>query len=347
MKALDLLALQAWSAVSNEGILVFDTVGTICLANARIREQLGVDAIPETVEDLIRRLDTSLPALQSALTLPSSDGPRWGQIISPATTARRMTWQCIPIIEEGVVLGACTIFRNAMPEGRMDVAQQSFLSMISHDLRTPLSTILGFAELLYNNVGTLSGDEQLEFLEHIIKNANDLSRYTQIALDVMYLEAGMQSFETEPVYLKGFVHHWLKDAAHRYPMHQVGFQNGAVNDEPLVRASPAALHRILHILLEFALAETPDDASVNIRLGYNEKQAHVIIQHNAPALSSDDATALFCLMHPRDLSEESRPPLHRMQLYVACLLAERQQGFLTLNHRDNQIYELDLVMPLV
>ena len=48
----------------------------------------------------------------------------------------------------------------------------------------------------------------------------------------------------------------------------------------------------------------------------------------------------------RRLSEAGRPYLHRMQLYVACLLAERQQGYLSLNDQGGQQYQLDLVVPL-
>jgi hypothetical protein len=52
-------------------------------------------------------------------------------------------------------------------------------------------------------------------------------------------------------------------------------------------------------------------------------------------------------MHPRDLSESGRPQLHRMQLYVASLLAERQQGYLTLRGRDDSYYQIDLALPLM
>ncbi len=55
---------------------------------------------------------------------------------------------------------------------------------------------------------------------------------------------------------------------------------------------------------------------------------------------------LFQLMNPRDLSEAGRPVLHRMQLYVASLLAERQQGYLALRDQGEQQYQLDLAVPL-
>jgi K+-sensing histidine kinase KdpD len=198
---------------------------------------------------------------------------------------------------------------------------------------------------MYQNRGKLAEDEQKEFLEHIIKNANQLSHYTQIALDIMFLEANTQNFQAEQVSLDSYVKGWLADARHRLPVSQLHYRNGAGN-YPMASIAPPALHKILHILVEFALEESPASEPVSIWLDYDPVHAHIIIQHQAPGLKPEDAAVLFRLMHPRDLSESGRPYLHRMQLYVASLLAERQQGYLTLRGRDNAYFQIDLALPL-
>jgi hypothetical protein len=161
----------------------------------------------------------------------------------------------------------------------------------------------------------------------------------------MYLEANSQSFEVEAVFLHRFVRHWLADAAHRFSSERIVFENGSP-DDPLTLVSPSALHRILHILVDFALAESPPDGQVVVSLSYDDSHAHIIIRHHAPALTPPDAALLFEIMNPRDLSETGRPHLHRMQFYVACLLAERQQGHLALRDQGEQHYHLDLAMLL-
>jgi signal transduction histidine kinase len=346
MNDLNLLAMQAWSDSSEEGILVTDREGSICLINSRLQELLRLHTTPRTVLALLRQIENAVPELGSLLAAPDSAYcAQWGTMRVQPHPPRRLIWQCTPLIDGGQWVGSLIIFRDTVAQGQLDVAKQSFLSMISHDLRTPLSTILGFAELLYNNRGKLSDDEQAEFLEHIIQNASDLSRYTQIALDIMYLEANLQNFESESVFLNRFVKHWLADALHRFPVERIRYQNGTVGD-PLARIAPSALHRILYILAEFALMESPADEQVEMHLNYDGSKAHIVIQHYAPGLSAEDATMLFQLMNPRDLSEAGRPHLHRMQLYVACLLAERQQGYLALRDQGGQQYQLDLAVPL-
>jgi K+-sensing histidine kinase KdpD len=192
-----------------------------------------------------------------------------------------------------------------MLQGQMEVAKQSFLTMMSHDVRTPLSTILGFSELLYHNRTKLSDEEQNDFLEHIIKNANQLSRYTQIVLDIMFLEANVQSFTVQPVALNEFIKQWMQDALHRFPASQLVFNNGVAQEGPPANTAPAALHKIMYILAEFAIGENPSDESINIQLNYEEDLAHILIHHRAPNLTASDAAVLFRLLHPRDLSESA------------------------------------------
>jgi signal transduction histidine kinase len=345
MDDLKLLAMQAWSDSSDEGVLVTDLAGNICTLNPYLQGLLKLRIMPRTVPSLLRQIDSVLPELRTVLAV-SDYHTQWGNVRIQHYPPRRLIWQRMPLVADEQVVGSLVIFRDATAQGQLDLAKQSFLSMISHDLRTPLSTILGFAELLSSSRGKLTDDDQAEFLDHIIQNANDLSRYIQIALDIMYLEADLQNFETEAVYLNRFLKHWLSDALHRFPVERIVFHNGTVGD-PMTHLAPSALHRILYILVEFALAESPPDEQVDIRLDYDESQAHVVVQHHAPGLTNSEAALLFQLMNPRDLSEAGRPLLHRMQLYVASLLAERQQGYLALRDQGDQHYQLDLAVPLV
>ncbi|MCD4686885.1 MAG: hypothetical protein K8S97_13215 [Anaerolineae bacterium] len=312
MDTLQLQAFQRWSDYSNEGVLAFDCTGRITLINTWLWDLLRLRAQPATVDALLKHTGTAIPELEDLLACdPPMTQTAWGHLRISNHSPQQVIWQRIPLFEDETPVGYVLIFRDAATHGQVELTRQSFLSMLSHDLRTPLSTILGFAELLRNNRHMLTEEEQAEFLEHIIKNANQLSRYSQIALDVMYLEANLQNFEMESVALGRFVKHWLRDAAHRLSADQLLFHNG-YSEEPVAEISPAALHRILYILVEFALAESPEHEHVTIRLEFDDTAAHVIVNHHAPELDVADIPNLFRLMHPRDLSEQSRPQLHSM-----------------------------------
>lgn len=346
MKPLTKLGLKAWERASNEGLLITSIEGRIQTLNPRLKALFGLDQIPASIADLITATRASMPELGTVFDAAlGANAPRWGSVRVHHPVMLRLYWEQIPLLEDGQPAGLCTIFRDSAPQADRDLSQQAFLAMISHDLRTPLSAILGFSELLRYNQESLPDEVQQELLESIIRNANDLSRFTQLALDVMYLEANVESFQTEPVPLEQFVAHWLSDAVHRIPADQLLFHNGVTSPVP-ARISPSALHRILQILVDFALAESPAGRPVELSLYFNTVRAHIGIRHEAPNLTQEDAAGLFTLFPARDLTEHTRPQFHRVQLYVANLLAERQHGLLTLREGPESTYQLDLALPL-
>lgn len=343
--SLDALALHAWADTSSDGVIVVDLAGRIDLINVSAQEFLLTGCVPETVDDLFACVGAPIPSLIPMFSRDfSSETTRWGSMRVPRHPARLLTWHRVPLYRLGEVIGVLLVIKAPPNTSPIDRVNQSFLSVISHDLRTPLSAILGFAELLRNNKGTLTSDEQTEFLDHIIKNANELTQYTQIALDIMYLEANLQQFEIEPMVLSQFVGHWMSDACHRFPGGRLIYRDG-VAYEPMTQISPSALHRILHILVEFALAESAPPDPVEICLCYSDLTARILIRHNAPHLQVSDAAALFQILTNRDLRHQGRPDLHRMQLYVASLLAERQSGSLTLHALGGDRYQIEVVLP--
>ncbi len=345
MDTLQILALQRWSELTNEGVLAVEKSGHILILNSKLRERLALQIPAQNVKALLSQATKHAPDLKRLLVDLNSPRTEWGSLQIVGQPARQMLWERTPLQIGDEVVGALFIFRDAVSEGQRELAKQSFLSMISHDLRTPLSTILGFAELLYNTQETSSREEQAEFLQYIINSATQLSKHIKIALDVMYLEADLKNFETEVVSLQRILEHWSADASHRLCVQRLAFHNGTEADL-LAHASPEALHQIMDIMVEFAQTEAPENDTIQIHLSQDGLYAHVFVEHRAPGLHREDIPNLFRITYPRDLSDEGRPKLHRMQLYVAHLLAERQQGHLTIHEREGQKYTLDLAVPL-
>jgi len=346
MGSLHFLGLEAWQRASGEGVLITDAAGRICSLNPRLQTLLGLERDPVSVDDLLDQTRLSLPDLATVLAPDSAhSAPRCGSMLVPQPGMVRLHWEQMPLVAHHGQVGTCTIFRDVTAAAERNQSKQSFLAMISHDLRTPLSAILGFSELLRHNLGTLPDTVQQELLDGVIRNANDLSRLTQVTLDVMYLEANVEAFSLETVPLDRFVRHWLDDAAHRFPAEQLLFHASASPMAP-AQIAPSALHRILQILVEFALAESPPGRPVELSLENNTNHAHLRVRHEAPNLTHEDAVALFEVFRPRDLSEHARPQLHRIQLYVATLLAERQHGLLTLREEPGAAFQFDLALPV-
>ncbi|RPI91490.1 MAG: hypothetical protein EHM39_14520, partial [Chloroflexi bacterium] len=67
MNDLRLLSMPAWSASSDEGILVIDLAGTICELNPRLQELVNLPTVPRTVSALLRQVEGANPELAGVL----------------------------------------------------------------------------------------------------------------------------------------------------------------------------------------------------------------------------------------------------------------------------------------
>lgn len=98
------------------------------------------------------------------------------------------------------------LFSAAFRGGRPARAKPDFLASMSHELRSPLNVIIGFAKLMYRGrVGTVS-DAQREYLGDILDSAEHLLGLVSDLVDLTKLEAGRVDFHPEPVDLELLLH---------------------------------------------------------------------------------------------------------------------------------------------
>lgn len=82
---------------------------------------------------------------------------------------------------------------------KLDKMKDDFLSMVSHDLRTPMTSIKGYASILSEKIGRLDQDRQLRYLGIIIKESERLTRLINDLLDLQRFEAGRMVLNLQPV----------------------------------------------------------------------------------------------------------------------------------------------------
>ena len=88
----------------------------------------------------------------------------------------------------------------------LDRLKAEFVSVASHELKTPINVILGYAQLLKENVYGPLTDKQRNVAEILEKQTQTLSRLVQQLLDVSRFEAGSGKLDVRPVELHGFLH---------------------------------------------------------------------------------------------------------------------------------------------
>jgi PAS domain S-box-containing protein len=162
--------------------------------------------------------------------------------------------------EDGGLDSAVLIFQDVTQIHEVDDAKSEFLSMITHDLRSPLATIKGMAQSL-NNISEPETEVQLG-LDAIDEEVDHMTELVSNILDMSRIESGTRGVEREICHMADIV----PDAVRRTLGSRHGFDR-AVNetipsDLPEMYADPGQLGRVLDNLLSNALKYTAGNVEV-------------------------------------------------------------------------------------
>jgi signal transduction histidine kinase len=164
--------------------------------------------------------------------------------------------------------GALAILRDVTEERRVQRAKAEFIANASHELKTPLTALSGYLEMLEDEK-----DEQVraEFLKDMRSQTDRLQSLARTLLDLSRLDANATTFRTEEVDLEDLLHELRRDFG--YTGRPMSVSAGA--DVPPVVTDPTQLHRMLTILLDNALKYSGEGAPVDLSL--SREDGHAVI----------------------------------------------------------------------
>ena len=147
--------------------------------------------------------------------------------------------------------------------GKIDTLQKELIANISHDLRTPLTLISGYAEVMRD----IPGEATDENLQVIIDESNRLTSLVSDVLDISKLSAGVEQMRPETIDLKECIEAIIP----RYNKlvekddYKIVFSCGSIESAPIV-ADRTRLEQVIYNLVNNALSYTGEDKTVTIEL---------------------------------------------------------------------------------
>jgi PAS domain S-box-containing protein len=170
----------------------------------------------------------------------------------------------------------------------VDEMKTTFLQAVSHDLRTPLTTILGIALTLEHRAAGLSAADLADLLHRLSSNARKLDRLLGDLLDLDRLAHGTLTPRRQPVDIGALVHRVVDDSGVR-DEHPV-----VVDAPPLLLAADAPkLERIIENLLVNAAKHTPAGTTVWVRLRAQDDGVLLLVEDEGPGVPAPLREQIF------------------------------------------------------
>ncbi len=188
---------------------------------------------------------------------------------------------------------ADTINDNMEKLKNHDRLRQELVSNVSHDLRTPLAIIHGYAETLLIKDKALSDKERIQYLNNINSSTEKLTVLVGQLFEYSKLEAKQIEPHKEPFLISDL-------AMDLYSKYQILAKERAIDLKiemegglPLVFADIALVERVIQNLLDNALKFTPEEGTITLILSHTKNNVEVTVKDNGMGISEQDQTYIF------------------------------------------------------
>lgn len=184
---------------------------------------------------------------------------------------------------------------NTLEElGKVDRLKEEFSTMVSHELKTPLTPIKGYCEILKEDgvIGKLTNDQH-EAIDEIDRNASRLERLVGDILDAQKLDMGKMNFHKRIINLEHFMKEVEKDLSNF--MKTKGIQFSVKNFAKInVNSDPERLRQVIDNMAKNAVDFVPKETGkIEIGSMYEDKNVIFYIKDNGVGISEEDQLHLF------------------------------------------------------
>jgi signal transduction histidine kinase len=187
------------------------------------------------------------------------------------------------------LLGEAKHRRQVMEDvGRL---QQDIMASLSHEMRTPLASIKGYASALLLDEVAWDARTQREYLSVVVDEADKLSEIIADLLDASVIEAGRMTIEKEPTLLARLASEVVSQIEPHATKHHflVSFPTGF----PVVDADAGRIRRVLYNLVDNGVKYSPEGGLIVVRGAVNEKEVVISVADQGHGIAPEHLNRLF------------------------------------------------------
>ena len=298
-----------------EGVIAGDDRGRIVTANTAARRLLGYQP------------DEPLPALDQLFRVKAAR-----EMVDALLQGRHVAERELELDGRTVLLagrplahgGAVLVLHDLTDLRRLETVRSDFVANVSHELKTPLTSISGYAETLVHDQA--DPETTRRFLGVILANAWRMQRLVDGLLDLSRIESGGWRPEPEILDAAAVARESWALMADRAVQRQVEFETEVEPGAERVYADPDAFRQVLSNLLDNALRYTPPRGRITLRARREDAGVRVSVRDTGAGIPSDHLDRIFERFYRADAARSRDEGGTGLGLAIVKHLVEAHEG---------------------
>ncbi len=189
---------------------------------------------------------------------------------------------------------------------KMDGIRREMVANVSHDLRTPLTTMQGYLETLLLKKAELSAEEQRQYLETALHHSQHLARLVEELFELARLDSCESVVYSEPFSIGELVQDVTQTFLLRAEQKSIQLDASLNPETPLIYGDIAMMQRVLENLLENGLRHTPDGGRINVSVDVDSGHVFVQISDTGCGIPEKDVPRIFERFYQQDINRTDR-----------------------------------------
>lgn len=216
-------------------------------------------------------------------------------------------------------------------EKRMEL-QEKFLLNVSHDLRSPINTILSILQgLKYIDNDKYADDKINEYRAMIKRNSYKMMKLVDNLIDTTKIEEKYYNLNKQAIDVVSLIENTILSMDKYAKQKSIELIFDTNEEEAIVLLDPEAIDRIIVNLVSNAIKFSPKDSTVMINLYIDENNIKIVVKDNGPGIAEEDQKAIFNRFMQSQKNKESSNEGSGIGLDLVSNLVKLHNGNITLN----------------
>ena len=267
----------------HDSVMILDEENNIILLNPAMLRSFGLNpktSVGKPVLDVIEH-----PDLRAMISKRENNDPlQYHEISFPDGRVGSAQFTEVPDVGYAVTMQDVTYLKE------MDRMRSEFVHTVSHDLRSPLTSVIGYTELI-ERAGSLN-DSQRDFLDRIQDSIQHITSLINDLLDLGSIEAGLDT-RREYVQLEGILRYTLDMLQGQIKSKKLKVQTDIEPSLPAMRANPVRLRQVLDNVVGNAIKYSNQSGEVMVSIKSEDNQLILQVTDNGPGIPVNDQPHIF------------------------------------------------------